>query len=943
VRNRVVDSGQDVGYMDNYLTQRWKNTPEEIAKAMGDQKGLSGQPYFAKERIIPDLETGVAHGLTPKYTNPAGLVADYYSAGETAVANQQLVDTLKKNGEIVPVSAAPQGWKIVTAPLFPKASGGEVYAASPENAKLLNNIFDQSGNKLLDYLGSASANVQNLVLSGGIPTQPVNAFVMGQEVKNVTAGQGGTAATALINSRSDDAARAYFSEKAPILDKMASQDIPTHTVFDYSNRFDNVVEKTGLWDKVKNAFHAAVDRPTFGRFYPMQQVDTFEKTYNAGIKSGMSEEEATKVAGDTVKSFYGVTDQLLSGRSADVQNALTAFTFAPHYRESMINLWTNTLKSVMPQNWSDPGQDLARKFAAGTAITFGMYDALNYKLNGRHLWENPEGKKFTLLIPTGDKTLGIPFQPSISTLPRMLGSIGFDIKEGNLGAAGLELRKTTSSLFKPFFDVAANQDYFGRPIYDEQQDSPGQKYGKMLTYIAGQYNHPYIQAIVRGKQTGASPAEIVSTALELPVRFYKSDSITTGMFFDNYYKLKPVAQKFNDLSKSDPNQAANYYSQHQDEIDEFTNLAPLVATYGKLKESGDNAGAANMLKIGLPDNQKGPKDEYVKSSDAPKNVFDTIGTYAHGAVVDPGNTWKALTTDEQLRKVTGNAAILERKKDLNQDEKGMIVDHLIPLSLGGDNSPSNLVVQTPDEAAAKDVLEKQLYKDLQAGKISKQDAQQKMKDWVSQNGGGTPLSSFDSQTQSDLINRSSTNPAVSKQQDAQIKSLLGLIGKTTDTGAQQKIQDTLSQMGGQYDSRTGGLVYSNQYYYPDSTGSIKSISLDFQVQSPNLSGDKTLDAERIKDYKSAVSKKINEVVKLNDLGVLTDAQASALINQLKTSGPSTAKKGRKLPKIKLTAPKIKLAKSATPKTLKFKKLSSKNSLFKISSSLTPKSLYSVKA
>ncbi len=133
-----------------------------------------------------------------------------------------------------------------------------------------------------------------------------------------------------------------------------------------------------------------------------------------------------------------------------------------------------------------------------------------------------------------------------------------------------------------------------------------------------------------------------------------------------------------------------------------------------------------------------------------------------------------------------------------------------------------------------------------------------------------------------------------------------------------------------------GYISDNEYNYIDKNGSIKKIALEFTAKPPKLTGNEELDKERIKDYKSAVTSRKNDIIKLLDAGVITEKQAEEQLSALSAINSSytstgTTKKAKKLsipapPKIKITAPKkrallkIKRATSAKSKKLELPKM-----------------------
>jgi hypothetical protein len=284
------------------------------------------------------------------------------------------------------------------------------------------------------------------------------------------------------------------------------------------------------------------------------------------------------------------------------------------------------------------------------------------------------------------------------------------------------------------------------------------------------------------------------------------------------------------------------------------------------------------------------KSSYASSDDAPKDILGRTGLYAQGFATDPGNTWKALTTEEQLRKITGDSAILERKQFINPGGTGMQVDHTIPLSLGGDNADSNLAWYSPEVKAGKDRLEKQLYAQLRDREITKAEAQRQIRAWVEANGAGTPY-----QTGS------------------------------TPTG-QQSMPATAPQ----------GQPLENYSYVDPQTGKLKNIPLNREMYQPRLSGNATLDKLELAKQKTSIGTRITDIQNLYNQGQIDPATAARQIEELQAlqKAISSKVKVRKAKKLKIKRGKVPSFKKLAVKRIKTKKV--KLTKIKLNSPKQPK-------
>ena len=539
-RQRAIDAGIDVGYLDNYLNHVWDNSMEEIIKARGLGKNLP------RGRKIPTYNEGIKAGLTPKYTNPSQLAAHYTRAVDLAIANKQFVDDMVSSGKLLTRSQAQKAgaynWKAVDAPFFPKAQTRvdanktvvEDYVAPPELARSLNNMFeDKTGNVILNAAANLSKKVQDVSLSGGLPFTPLNAFSFANAIKDLQSGRIVAPLKALVVSTlGDKPAKNYFEQNSKYTKMMASEGIPSYSNMDFRNAYKKATTNKGFISTAKTVLGEKWDKmisePTFKRFIPMLQVEFYKDTYEGLIKNGIKASEAQKVAANATKNFYGIADSFTRSKNAD--DALSAVFFAPRFREAMVNFWGKNLSAVRPKNWTNKEYRANQKYIAGTILTYGLMSALNKELTGHYPWQNKPGKELALEIPIGENEKGnerswfIPLNPSIGTVPRRVIEAAGELAGGDIAGAASKAGTFFSQPVSVGNQLLTNRTFYGGPIYDKDDSALG-KVGKLAGYGFEQVSHPYIGEPLAVAQDRKKPITAALNALELP--FYESASTKT--------------------------------------------------------------------------------------------------------------------------------------------------------------------------------------------------------------------------------------------------------------------------------------------------------------------------------------------------------------------------------------------------------------------------------
>ncbi len=576
VFSEAKKAGIDIAYLRDHITHFWQNTPQEVQQAY---QVFSRRYGGAQHRAIPTYEEGVALGLTPKYDNPGQILGESYRRLQRVKAGLETFQKLKDKGYVVPaaVGSKQPGFSPISAPGFPSSSAridentavlGKWYAPT-ELANVINKAFSPAPDNgpiaaALSLGRKASSTLQDITLSGGLPATPANAFTVANVAKEITSGRVVSPIVSFFRSLTDQGTREFFNKNADQIIKMQERDIPIYTNLNIADLVKGSPTLKGIWN-------TAVNDPTFKRFMPMLQVNLFSDIERQALNSGKTDQEAADIAAKAVRNFYG-SGSIMTNKTRPqlTKDVLGTLTFAPKFRESMINFWVNNVKALFPVHPEFDRSGLSKvipsgvhlnnpmalenrtniKFIAGATLTLGAMNYLNEKFTGHGMLQNPPGKEDKLLIPlsaiTGDKNdqtvIGIPFLSSIATVPRALFREGKQIAQGNIPAASKDFMQSfSSSLIKPAADVLANSDYFGKPITTEDQ-TPQEKFGSMGKYLASQYiSHPYIKELFDPRNVSDPLYQRVSRALELPFRFYDTKGIAAAYHFANRDQaLKPL-------------------------------------------------------------------------------------------------------------------------------------------------------------------------------------------------------------------------------------------------------------------------------------------------------------------------------------------------------------------------------------------------------------------
>jgi len=119
------------------------------------------------------------------------------------------------------------------------------------------------------------------------------------------------------------------------------------------------------------------------------------------------------------------------------------------------------------------------------------------------------------------------------------------------------------------------------------------------------------------------------------------------------------------------------------------------------------------------------------------SVLDTILLYAKSIGTDPHTAFNRIFTGQRIRRIDNNTIIVERmpfsESEAVKEKQGaggdMVLDHTIPLQLGGSNNKGNLKIVSVDEWESYTPIENYLGGLLRNDRITKRKSQQLIRDF----------------------------------------------------------------------------------------------------------------------------------------------------------------------------------------------------------------------
>lgn len=580
------------------LTNRLKLRPSfEKIKTFPDYKTAMEYGLKPKYKTIPQLIAYYRSDLEKTIANRE-LISDLMEKGKVLPIN------------LAPDSWTNHNRGILSLPFL---KGRNIaYYAEPKTAKMFNELFRDTenmglGEHTLHFFAELSRRGQEIVLSAGVPSTPVHFFSIAQVIWHSTRGLGqmgkfdvlgglktiGYTNAAFFRSFLTKPSVNYLTKNSEYIRMMANNgiDLGQH-VASFGKLYPQMIKKWGSLTKdvLKNplqksnvekfkrvfgeSFHKLFQEKAFASQLPMMHVAMFKQAYHDALSQGMDSATASGLAADMTRTAFGLMENV--GRSPGTEDFISTAFFAPKFREGVLRTLGNTgqagyyfarglvkipigivkgkgFKQSYAEGQADmknPKYSVGRDALVGLFLMYGLYNALNYKMNGHAMWDNEPGKKFSLRFPTASGgAVYIDYMPSMMTIPRNIVGGAWDLATGKWSNAAQEFGSMFSMPIKTVTEILANSDYFGRQIYNPL-DSAAQKSLRIAQYVGLQFNHPFIREIVNQIEGKNPLIQSITAAFAIPIKYASLAQLQKGAYYTAQQEQKQ--QSFNTKQEVKP-------------------------------------------------------------------------------------------------------------------------------------------------------------------------------------------------------------------------------------------------------------------------------------------------------------------------------------------------------------------------------------------------------
>lgn len=771
----LTDAGVKLGYKEDYLPQIWNNTPEQVAEV---QRRLGLKPSFTMQSVIENYKAGIDAGLNPKFTKLSDLAGWYEAKANKALADRKFFDYLTKNNFIQPVNEAPQGWESLDPDLFPLNKvnyNGKVYSgalkAPPDLANVINDYLRTPAGPV-SGLANIASKLKNIVLATGIPKTGLNVHGLNILMRSTLSADNPiagflTGSKYILNPNAGEKWLAANADRVSFFTRNGME------VSSEQHILEDLTKTEGKLGKYSQKARQLFGAPLFQQAIPALKTQYAESIYQKLLKSGLEDNVAAKTAAETSNNIFGGINTEQLGRSKEFQNIMRSVILAPDFQESGINIGKGIVKSIIHPN--TPEFKAYQTFARNMVLGYIAANAANKATSGHYMWENEAGHALDIAIGTtaqGKTRYLRPFGTAIDFL-RLPIDVIQSIAKGDLSAIPTIIRNRLSVPAAVVTDTLSNTDYSGQPLLGKD------KYGNPMTIPQqlGGIGRTIAGGILPGAGQGAVDVLSGRKTLEeglveasgAPIRYQNTlgaQNISGQPLYNaaeqSYTQItssKDPHGAFDQLLKTNPKlagevakiktQADNGLTSEERAIQSHTGQKKVDAIYTQLMKLPDSTAKKaywdELVSKGImTDTMASKVSDLVKNGSTPTfttdsthsgtGIINAVAAYAKAIGTHPIQAFRDIFKGQILKGVSGDAVIVQRM-DVKQSakvksalggNKNLILDHLIPLELGGTNEVSNLRLVPTDQSGLDDKLENQLGHQLKNGTITMNEAQKQM-------------------------------------------------------------------------------------------------------------------------------------------------------------------------------------------------------------------------